>query len=875
MKLKIITFIVTFFSGYSYVYSQTGFTESAKSKGLNFSYGLSIDRPGTVTFCDFNQDGWDDLTFTTKEGDELRFFQNNEGVFEELLIPSLSDTSEALSANWVDMDNDGDLDFFLLSLFRSPRIYRNEGSLFFTDVTMSSGLNSPLTNGSQGCWGDVNNDSYLDLFVITRQLDSLHSYLYLNNGDFTFDDVTETSGILDSSDYSNCAGFLDYDNDNDLDIFISNDKSFTRNRLLENDGLGNFTEVSEIANVADSISAMSVSVGDYNNDGHFDIYVTNTFAGNYFLKNHGDGTFSNVAPINGTAMEAVGWGAQWLDGDNNGWNDLYVSGGLTPAVGDYLYSAYYEFDYETETYNIPTDAGFDGDTLRSYVNAMGDLNNDGFVDLVIHNLYPDSVSFYENDGNDNNWLKVNTTGTISNRDGIGSRLTISTSIGKQYEFTMLGEAYNGQNSFTEFFGLDTVTVVDTLTVQWQSGHIDTLYDIDANQTILVVEGQTVPINSTIIGSTTITCEEETTLLVANGAGAGETYLWSNGETTDSIYVGAGTYTLTIENAFGFTEESEEMVIVNSAIEYELTTYPDTCGIGNGGAFVHSLSSNVEDWTWHTGEIMETISDLGEGSYTILFTDTLDCEYTITYEIENLDAPEIELIADHIFCFGENNGGVLAEVTGYTPFEFNWSTEETTEVITELYAGWYFVTITDVNGCSKEDSIFVEEPEELEVEGFSSSVVEDLENGIAWVTVEGGTPGYTYLWNDSLVQTTDTAYTLPEGVWEVTVTDANGCINIVEVEINEVLGITDEVLNKTVKIYPNPTDGLFTVNMIDQSDVIERICIYALNGKEINCFNQVNGNLYQIDQMQLIEGAYILKVETKNGTPSFSRLIIQK
>ena len=229
-----------------FTFAQTGFTETSDEQGIDVTFGLPVDLSGGITFCDFVKDGWDDITVCTVSGDSLHFYRNDEGSFTETTIPSLLDTIEVMDVAWVDVDNDGDLDFFLVSRIDEPRIFRNNGGMNLTDVSDVAGIDRPFADAMQSCWGDVDNDGYLDLLILTR-VDTLHSYMFMNNGDFTFDNVRAACGIIDTSDFTNCAGFLDYDNDNDLDTFISNDKDDSRNRLLENDGAGFFTEVSELA----------------------------------------------------------------------------------------------------------------------------------------------------------------------------------------------------------------------------------------------------------------------------------------------------------------------------------------------------------------------------------------------------------------------------------------------------------------------------------------------------------------------------------------------------------------------------------------------------------------------------------------------------
>jgi hypothetical protein len=868
--MKIITLILACFA-VQFSFAQTGFTETSDAQGLALSYGIPDELSGGLTFCDFDQDGWDDLTFSTTHGDSLHFYKNYAGSFAEIAIPSLFDSTEVLGVNWVDVDNDGDLDFFITSLVDQPRIFRNNGGLNFTDVSETAGIDRPYANGMQGIWGDVNNDSYLDLFIVTR-IDSLHSYMYLNNGDFTFDNISVACGVVDTSDFTNCTAFLDYDNDNDLDIFIANDKDFMRNRLLQNDGTGIFTDVSDFAGVADSIDAMSVSVGDYNNDSFFDIYVTNSPEGNYFYHNNGDGTFTNTAATNGTLFESIGWGAQWIDGDNDSWQDLYVSGMLQDP-GLPLPSAYYKYDALTETFSIPLGIGFEGDTMKSLANAMGDVNNDGFADLAIHNMAADSVSFYENNGNDNNWLKVNTEGTLSNRDGIGCLIKIETSLGVRYNFTTLGESYNGQNSFTEFFGLDTMTVVDLLTIKWPSGHIDSLTDVAANQTLLVIEGSTVAIDAVVGADSYLICEGETVVLSAEGIG--EDYLWSTGATTESIEVGPGTYHVEITNEFGLSETAESVIIEESEITYSFMTASALCGMANGVAAIFDLSENVSEWEWETGETGELVPGLLAGEFGISLTDSLGCVYEDVAVIGIEEGPELSFYSQDVSCFGDADGLISTFVSGGTaPFDYEWISGETTADIEGLSIGWFYVTVEDENGCIANDSVFIDQPTELDLAMASTSDMPGELNGKAWVTVTGGTPAYSYFWNDPLTQVTDTAWALPIGEWHVWVLDDKGCQDSMSVSIHEELGIANYANSGDLLIYPNPSNGTFTISLKDVNAQIDGICIYDLTGKEVFCTANVEMNSFTYDEGQLTAGAYLLALKTQDNVPMYARLVIQ-
>ncbi len=360
----------------------------------------------------------------------------------------------------------------------------------FTDITDTCGLFTTNLYSYGASFGDIDNDGDLDAFICNRDITTFnqHDYLFRNDNGIYYD-ISTTSGITLGNQLSFCSVFFDYDNDGDQDIYIANDKYPQINRLYQNDGLGNFTDVSVASGAGIGIDAMSTTIDDYNDDGFFDIYVTNTTGGNYHLKNNGDGTFTNVAADVGTGFYSIGWGAVFLDADNDADLDLYVSSSMNGTVPERLTSAFYE-NQGNDTYLIPTSIGFANDSRVSYSNAIGDFNNDGLPDIIVMND-TDNYFLWENTtSNSNNWLKIKLQGVSSNRDGIGSMIEISIAGEKQYRYTLCGEGYLGQNSSTEIFGLGTATSVDYVKVTWLSGVVDILNDVVPNQTLHIVENST-------------------------------------------------------------------------------------------------------------------------------------------------------------------------------------------------------------------------------------------------------------------------------------------------------------------------------------------------------------------------------------------------
>ncbi|MFD2824721.1 FG-GAP-like repeat-containing protein [Lacinutrix iliipiscaria] len=465
--------------------AQISFADQASGLGLDAACGTTIFGNG-ITFYDFNSDGWDDVTINTESGESLRFFENLNGTFQEIFLEIPDFIAQTKQVNWVDFDNDGDKDLFVTSDLNGNKLFENVGDLVFQDITAASGISLEITSSFGASWGDYNNDGFLDLFI-SNKTPLLSNKLYRNNGDHTFTDVSTEAGISPDGHGSFCAAFFDFNNDGFQDIYISNDRDFNPNILYKNNGDGTFADVSESSGTNAAIDAMTVTIGDFNNDGWFDIYVTNGIPGNVLYKNNGDETFTDIALESGTTFNSVSWGASFLDADNDMDLDLYVCGSFDASIEDYLNGGFY-INNNDETFNLNNES-FPGDNRASYSSALGDIDNDGYPEIVVANSNDENVFLWKNNtATTNNWLKINLEGVESNRDGVGSVIEISTDGNKQYNYTLCGEGYLSQNSATEMFGLGTHSSVDYVKVTWLSGAVDVLNNVTANQTLHIVEG---------------------------------------------------------------------------------------------------------------------------------------------------------------------------------------------------------------------------------------------------------------------------------------------------------------------------------------------------------------------------------------------------
>jgi len=543
--------------GYSFVdvAKQSGLTAKTIYGGEHKNRYLLETTGCGVAFFDFDHDDWLDLFLVNgtrlegfAKGQEpiSRLFKNNrDGTFTDITAKSgMTRSGWGQGCCVGDYDNDGLNDLFV-SYYGQNILYKNHGDGTFTDVTAKSGLTQSKMRWNSGCaFLDYDKDGHLDLFVANYidfdiktaplpeaagcaykgmqvacgppGLDGGKNILYHNNGDGTFTDVSQKSGMWETiGTYGLSVTVADLDNDGWPDIYVANDS--TAATYYQNQKDGTFKDLAIESGIAYSPdgkpqAGMGVAVGDYNRDGLLDIVKTN-FAGDTdsLYQNLGDGTFEDHTYLSGLGINTryLGWGVGFVDLDNDGWLDIFISNGhVYPEVdGSHLDAPYAEHKYvyrnlRTGQFEEVTNIAGSGmtDAVPARGCAFGDYDNDGNMDIVVNCVNAPPQLLHCTATIKRNWLKVRLVGTKSNRTGVGARITVTAAtntqeksgVGKQpmrqIEEVRSGGSYYSQNDLRIHFGLDQATKADSIEIVWPSGTKDVLHDVAANHLYVIEEG---------------------------------------------------------------------------------------------------------------------------------------------------------------------------------------------------------------------------------------------------------------------------------------------------------------------------------------------------------------------------------------------------
>ena len=499
---------------------------------------------GGVALLDYDNDGYLDIFFTngaripslakdTPDFSNRLYHNNHDGTFTDVTDRAgVKGYGYSVGVAVADFDNDGFPDIYVTGVNRNT-LYRNNGDGTFTDVTERAGVAGIGPSGKKlwsvsAAWIDYDNDGRLDLFVSNylnwtfetskvcgppgRRLSCSPTaykgepnFLYHNNGDGTFTDVSAATGIAEHIGKGMGVAIADYNADGWMDIFVANDKE--RNFLFKNHGGKSFDEVgveSFVAFTEDGIpvSSMGVDFRDWINDGKPSLFVTalgrETFP---LFRNEGTGSFSvdtYKAGIGFPSLKMSGWGNGIYDFDNDGFKDLFTANSHVSENADDDPQQHYKqanavfHNVQNGTFrDVSTQAGPDMLVRAAHRGcAFGDLNNDGKIDVVVSAIGDRAELLYNTTTNNNHWILLQTIGVRSNRDGIGTRIKVTGESGLvQYNHVTTAGSFASSSDKRVHFGLGRDTRIKEIELRWPSGKIQILQNVKADQVLKIIESE--------------------------------------------------------------------------------------------------------------------------------------------------------------------------------------------------------------------------------------------------------------------------------------------------------------------------------------------------------------------------------------------------
>lgn len=527
MRYCLITIIFFLNAFTSKSFCQTRFTDVTAKTGINHVFKVYEGMfGGGACVIDYNNDGYEDVYITGGMNDDVLYKNNGNGTFTNVFERSgitLTKKYVTQGVAGADVNRDGFVDLFVTTITRRdkkqliPRginmLFLNNGNGTFRDVTKAYGLDQLLSFSTGGSFGDFNADGWPDIYVgnyfnefegklsvvndatVVGANQIAKGNLLLNEKGKRFRDVYADYG-LDYRGFGFGGVFTDFDNDGDQDLFVNHDFGYKRtpDMLLENHFPRKlFTDIGKETGMDLRINSMGTAVGDYNNDGLMDYYMTN-IRFNYFMVNQGAGKpFVNKASELGMGFFAISWGANFADFDHDGDVDLFVANGdLNPNC-----VAMADFYFENLGNKFQDNAQAVG--LADYGIGRGsvtfDYDNDGDLDLLVVNQepvldypVPSFTRIYRNDSTQGNWIKIALKGVQAESHGIGSKIELEAGGKKMIrEIDGGGSSHISQNSVIAHFGLGNAPKIDKITVYWTGGNKQTITGVAVNQLITLTE----------------------------------------------------------------------------------------------------------------------------------------------------------------------------------------------------------------------------------------------------------------------------------------------------------------------------------------------------------------------------------------------------
>ena len=722
-----------------------GFENKAPEYGMDFTNPFGNWGSG-ISLVDWNLDGWPDVTVCRENGPTAIYTQIDGDFNLDPFAPVCS--GEGKSIQWVDVDNDKDLELFITQEDGPLLLYDQDNNGMWSNVIEGTGLPAFIFNASSASWSDVDLDGDLDVYISTYFMDEYGIYvppadpdslllwnsglsesfpvvtnkLFLNQGDFQFSDGGAGQEIENGIKLTLATLFHDVDQDGWPDLLVANDKFFA-NAYYRNLGDGTFEDLSVESGFDLVLDAMSLTEGDFNRDGHRDFLITNTPESTDILLTYDSGNqvFEDITweHFGGLLENSWTWGARFMDMENDGDLDVYVAEHhpYFPYTLNHLYrndGANGNFQFSIPSINI-----FPLDFTNAHTVASADWNRDGMIDFAVNNVGNHKIRMWENQfETSGDWLEINLVGTVSNSFAVGTWVNIYLAMEDipLRQFTTLGSDYLGQSEFTLHFGLGEMAAIDSVVIQWPLGLLETWTNVPVNSLQTFIEGTSVLQEASVTLSAPLCYGQPSELTAAVPEGV--VFQWEDGIISNPREISDGGW-------YGYTWIGENW-------EFQDSIYVDM-------DWNDSLN-----WVWSP-----PICD--DGSFG-------------TLSVEAFDAFGSEL-----------------DLTGYAFFLDG----ESVFFPLDTEGGDYSLEWIYQNGCENASIIALEEPNPLLWNGQivnpndTDTIVFCSIDSLVWLgSIGGGTPPYSFLPSENLILASDDVKimlsTTELGPHSLTAMDQNGC-----------------------------------------------------------------------------------------------------
>lgn len=518
---------------------------------LSSTLGTDLTDSWNAAWIDYNNDGWEDLYITDKDDQSknLLYLNNNGTSFTKKNVgPIVDRKSNTTSSAWADVNNDGNIDAFIINATQDPSsLFLGNGNGSFNEQK-SSGISYEPQYFHGAAWLDYDNDGFVDLLT-TNFFETRFHHLYQNNGDNTFTRVFE-SPLVQESHRSMAPICADYDNDGLIDVFIPNGSN-EANNLFRNLGNGRFEKILTGPIVTDLDNSVGAAWGDYDNDGDLDLYVANASGQvNRLYRNDGDGSFSSITNST-TTQTRDSHGVSWVDIDNDadldllvtndiGANSLFINdseGNFTPKLDEYL----------------------SANTGLSFGHSWADYDKDGDMDLILMNHGEQANVFLCNQTNGGSWISIRLEGTNSNFSAIGAKVRVKANDLWQMRQVTTVSGFGSQHSLRQHFGLGTSSSIDSIEINWPSGYTHYLTNVNVDQCITIVEDEASLVTGIAFHDENSNCiKDENEALIPNTRlliQPGNIIATTNAEGEYSIRLDQGDYSLDFPSDIDYWDRS--------------------------------------------------------------------------------------------------------------------------------------------------------------------------------------------------------------------------------------------------------------------------------------------------------------------------------